>query len=70
MMESPKFLRIMSGVLFCIGAIAIIDGYAEFASGEEGLFRLLLLPTAMFLTSYSMFQRSRKKIQPSESTDA
>ena len=70
MMSNPKFLRTMSGVLFGIGAIAIVDGYAEFASGEEGLVRLLLLPTAMFLTSYSMFQRSRKEVVLSETDDA
>ena len=69
-MSNPKFLRIMSGVLFAIGAIAIVDGYGEYASGKEGILHLLLLPTAMFLTSYSMFQRSREEVALSEKKDA
>jgi len=69
-MSNPKFLPIMSTVLFAIGVIAIVDGYGEYASGEEGILRLILLPTAMFLTSYSMFQRSRKEVALSEKKDA
>ena len=70
MMANKTYLRWISGFMFGVGAVALLDGYAEFASGEESMVRWLLLPTAMFLLSFSLFQRSMKKNQSSEASDA
>ena len=70
MMAKPRNLRFLSGLLFGVGVVALIDGYGEFATGEEGIVRLLLIPVSMFLLSFAVFQRARKQIGVSEADDA
>lgn len=69
-MANPRNLRFLSGLLFGVGIVALIDGYGEFATGEEGIVRWLLLPVSMLLLSFAVFQRARKQIAVSEADDA
>lgn len=69
-MNRPRSLRLLSGLIAVIGTIALIDGYAEFASGEEGVFRWLLLPASQYLIAVTLFMNARKQDKLSEANNA
>ena len=69
-MNKPLTLRILCGFLFLVGTIALIDGYAEFASGEEGVVRWLLLPASQYMIAAALFMNARKQDQLSEAGNA
>jgi len=68
--NKPHLQRLLSGVIFVIGTIALIDGYAEFASGEEGIVRWLLLPASQYMIAAALFMNARKQDQLSEAKNA
>ena len=63
-------MRVFAALLFVIGTIALIDGYAEFASGEEGIVRWLKLPISQFLIGIAVFMSARDREKSIGANDA
>ncbi len=69
-MNNPRYLYALSAFLILVGTIALVDGYAEFASGEEGLVRWLLLPASQFILGTVVFVNTRRNFKSEEAENA
>jgi hypothetical protein len=69
-MNNPRVLYTLSALMLTVGMIALVDGYAEFASGEEGIVRWLMLPASQFILGTVLFVRTRKNTKSEEAANA
>ena len=69
-MKNPRYLYALSAFLILVGTIALVDGYAEYASGEEGLVRWLLLPASQFILGTVVFVNMKRNNKSEEAENA